>query len=238
MSQGTPGYDFGVNENVSAEKLRRWIERAAWTDLSYSETTGELVGMRVQAAQPSDTSEGLLWYQPAAQKMRVYTRRGWVGVLEPMAWETLRFRSATSVGSARPRRIEVKADVNTSVTAGTVEFQFGTNVAGRGCFVDANVSGETSVDNAYYPLYGWGLCAVASDVPLAAIVGANNYPIKCNAVGQINTPISEASAATNALDLNAIGIALDVTLTPALYAYYPLFFLGGIVMHLHRSDGL
>lgn len=242
MSVGTPGRDFEVHEVVTADALTRWLRDARWQDLSFSETDGEIIGIQVAESLPTTTSEGLLCYQPRIQKLSVYSRRGWVGVFEPSRWETVRFNPAENapIGGRVVRMSANGLGGAPSVTANTAAYVYGALNANRDIFVLEGTTvgpGATAATNTVYPLLGWGLGAAIASPAVDKLF----YPVKPDVVGNLATPITDYSAPSNQLNLDAIGVIMQFTLAPdgtTASGVYPLFYYGGPLLHVFREDGL
>ncbi len=244
MSTAVPGRDFDVHEVVTADALLRWLRDARWSDLSYSEMAGDIMGLLVAESLPTSTSEGLLAYQPLAQKLSVNTRNGWVALFEPGRWETRRFKAATCarIGGRIVRMNNTGSDGGAPcVSAGNGTFVYGNLHASNNCFLlDGAVvgAGETTTTDTVYELLGWGLGAA---VVSPALANAFLCPIKPNSVGEIITPVTDMTAAAAALTLDAVGALMAYTLAPdgtTASGTYPLYYYGGPLLHVFREDGL
>lgn len=89
---GQPGYDFGTNEILTAERLRRWLQDAHWENLSYSDApAGMIAAFNQTAAAPE--SNGNLWFSLQTSLCQIHTSGGWVPLLDPFSWYSRRFRN-------------------------------------------------------------------------------------------------------------------------------------------------
>lgn len=238
MSYGIPGYDFDTYEEVNDRTLRDWLEKALWQDLSFSETSGEIIGIHVASTAPA-ASEGSLWWDPATQRMQVYTRRGWCGLFLPWSWETRRLRYAQTLNAGtdvNKRRClwpyTNGIGGNPSVTAQTVGMYAGDAYSWFGAAIDCFPGEATASTDTFYPMVGWGVVAHRS-----MGFAQPGYLQLLNSTGHIQTARTDTSLAVSALDTNALSVCLAGSLAPNVADTALHFFFGGAKMNIFREDG-
>lgn len=104
MSRITPGYNFGTTEQVTATKLKLFVEGTTVEDLNWSEVDSSIP----RFAMANDTAfslgpEGTVWWDGVERSLMVQSRWGPVCLWAEYKMETRRFEANLSgYGDIRP----------------------------------------------------------------------------------------------------------------------------------------
>jgi hypothetical protein len=145
--KGTPGYDFGANELLTAKKLRRWLEEANWENLSYSVAPPGMIACFNQTAAAPE-SFGNIWFNLHNGLTKVYTQHGWVPVFDPFTWWTNRLNQGGSRDYLGPNIMEITAngvDISDGSATNASSFTIGNMVINEGYRIQLFVRGEPLV---------------------------------------------------------------------------------------------